>query len=1219
MTPEDDPLTKPQPAPDTERPGQDRSPSTCADTGPTLSYQGEDLAVPPAPDLPTLPGYETLGILGRGGMGVVYRARDVRLGHEVAIKLPLEHCLATPEYRERFLHEARAAAGLRHPNLCTVHRVDEHQGRPFIVMACVKGESLQAWRARKAPTGRDCAEVVSRLARAVQHAHEHGVIHRDIKPANVLVDAETGQPVLMDFGLAKDLARQDVQFTQTGQLLGTPAFMAPEQARGKAARVGPAADVYSLGGVLYHLLCGHPPFAGTLAEVLDKVQGEDPLPPRRLNPNVHRDLEVICLKALAKDPAARYPTALALAEDLERFGAGEPIHARPEGLVARLWRKARHNVGTTVAVTAVVLAAVVVLFVVLAAARRSAARDLGDEVSACLDEDSAWARARVEEVEGQIDTLAREDPDAGNRLRQKLHERLAAWAGRLLSEPVLESHHHDQVKMAVSLLETRDPSRAKALQAAYEERGRRQEVFLDLKAPYDRLADVFAPAEGRVHIEAGHLALREDRGPDRDLPVLTRAPSRAHLRLEATFDASWEKGTRLGLLFSPDTSGTKGYALVLRTVVATPARGAGVLPAEVKAGKMPAPLLSFAEGRTRNAWLSLQIVKNGILVSEQRVRATELPVGPLRVEAKRAGALLSFQAGKLEPLVFQDLFPLTDAGVCGLLWPDGGHLETLRGSRQTLPARPSPLERGDELYMNGQFDEALDYFQRQATASATGPGGQEARLKEGMTQVALRHLDEAAEVFEKLAPEPGDRWPYLAACQLWVVRVRQKRLADAEPILDALLARQPARSFDRLAAVLPREVLQEVLAVYGASPLGIYSSFLDPQRAVRLERSGEVAKLLGIPWSQRGWNDLATERAYRIAGQMQPALRIVRAALEQDDPDALPLVIVFTGECCWLMREEGKAEAGLAELDRRLFEKPGVPRPALLPLLVERSRLLVALNRKKEAEQDLETFLAKYPADGEFRRSGAAWLQLGFLRQDRGDAEGAKAAWHRAYERKGDDPLAGLGGGIGLVNRLVAGALTNELTDEEAQATFDAVLNNFTQSGENSLLKSLPRPSPAVLRECWRSPRGREYARKLAFQSLPFREFTLVPGKLVAAEWIAQGAFAGKLSAEEDALVWKLIEDAVASIPQGTLKQTQLLLLGSTWKGYTNVFGWAGVRRALAPPLRGPIAYVFGQRYLRLGKQAEARDFFQTAHDDAPANSGLRRLAADGLKNLKKN
>jgi serine/threonine protein kinase len=210
-------------------------------------------------------------------------------------------------------------------------------------MGFVRGETLAAWARRRRPTARQAAEMAAKLARAVGYAHEHGVIHRDIKPANVMVDAESGQPVLMDFGLAKELTDQSSQLSHSGQIMGTPAYMAPEQAAGKLRQVGPPADVYALGAVLYELLCGRPPFQGALGEVLRMVQTEEPIAPRRLAPQLHRDLETICLKAMAREPQARYGSAVALAEDLERFWAGEAVLGRREGLGRQLWRKLRRN------------------------------------------------------------------------------------------------------------------------------------------------------------------------------------------------------------------------------------------------------------------------------------------------------------------------------------------------------------------------------------------------------------------------------------------------------------------------------------------------------------------------------------------------------------------------------------------------------------------------------------------------------------------------------------------------------------------------------------------------------------------------------------------------------------------------------------------------------------------------------------------------------------
>src|SRR5262249_55378154 len=192
-------------------------------------------------------------------------------------------------------------------------------------------------------------------------------------------------------------------------------------------------------------------------------------------------------------------------------------------------------------------------------------------------------------------------------------------------------------------------------------------------------------------------------------------------------------------------------------------------------------------------------------------------------------------------------------------------------------------------------------------------------------------------------------WPYLAACQLWVVRVRQKRLADAESILDTLLARQPAGGFDRLAVVLPREVLEKVVGDYADAGLGVYSVYLDPQWVVRLERASEVARLLGVPWSQRGWNDLAMIRGYRMAGRTRQAVRATRERLDRDEPDSQPVGMAFLTEYGWLMRDEGKPGEGLGEMDRGHFEGPGGPPRGHVNLLEGGDRHGVARGRRQEA------------------------------------------------------------------------------------------------------------------------------------------------------------------------------------------------------------------------------------------------------------------------------
>jgi tetratricopeptide (TPR) repeat protein/tRNA A-37 threonylcarbamoyl transferase component Bud32 len=286
---------------------------------------------------PRVPGYEILGVLGRGGMGVVYKARQVKLNRLVALKMVLAGAHAGPLQLARFYTEAEAVARLQHPGIVQIFEVGEHAGLPFFSLEFVEGGSLGRKIKGLPQPPREAADIVAQLAQAMAVAHERGIIHRDLKPANILLTAD-GTPKITDFGLAKRI-EDDSNQTKSGTLMGTPSYMAPEQARGETHEIGPLADLYSLGAILYELLTGRPPFLGlTLWETIVQVREQEPVPPTHLQPKCPCDLETICLKCLQKEPQKRYASCQALADDLDRFLAGEPIRARPVGRIERAWR-----------------------------------------------------------------------------------------------------------------------------------------------------------------------------------------------------------------------------------------------------------------------------------------------------------------------------------------------------------------------------------------------------------------------------------------------------------------------------------------------------------------------------------------------------------------------------------------------------------------------------------------------------------------------------------------------------------------------------------------------------------------------------------------------------------------------------------------------------------------------------------------------------------------
>jgi eukaryotic-like serine/threonine-protein kinase len=356
------------------------------------------------PQLHRLGDYELLQEIARGGMGVVYRARQLSLNRIVAVKVVLHGPFSSPEFVQRFRTETTAVAGLQHPNIVAIFEVGQAGDDHFFSMEYIEGQNLAELTREHPLPARRAAAYLKTIAAAVHYAHQHGVLHRDLKPSNVLLDV-FDQPRITDFGLAK-LLGTDAELTTTGQVLGSPNYIAPEQAAGKQNGTGVSADIYSLGAILYHLLTGRPPFQGeTLPEILRQVQDTDPVAPRRLNPSVPVDLQTICLKCLQKETARRYESAHALATDLGHFLADEPIHARAVSPLEKIWMWGRRRPALAALIVAIHLVFFLGIVGVLWQWQRAEKSARGEHQQRLVAEDYA-ARGRLNLYAGDVSFAA---------------------------------------------------------------------------------------------------------------------------------------------------------------------------------------------------------------------------------------------------------------------------------------------------------------------------------------------------------------------------------------------------------------------------------------------------------------------------------------------------------------------------------------------------------------------------------------------------------------------------------------------------------------------------------------------------------------------------------------------------------------------------------------------------------------------------------------------
>jgi tetratricopeptide (TPR) repeat protein len=1104
----------------------------------------------------------------------------------------------------------------------------------------------------------------------MHYAHQKGLVHRDLKPGNVLLHIpdqpamhadsraavqalQSAIPKITDFGLAKHLDSHS-DLTRTGAVLGTPSYMAPEQAAGQSQAIGPATDVYALGAILYDALTGRPPFRGsTVLETLEQVRYVEPVPPRRLQPDVPRDLETICLTALAKEPSRRYPSALALAQDLELFCAGEPIRTRREGPLAKLYRKARRRPLLCVSVVLLLVAGAIAGYV-----GPRAYRDRQVAVTVEEIEDRLQTPELTEEYLGQVEArigdLEEHLPDRAAAARRRLYQRFADQIREKFRDR-LSADEAAPLQQAVGWLASRDAELAAALGKEVSQRLTEWQTVLAVVAPFVNGDRAFLAGDKKVQIGPDNLSLRRTPGSNTDFYVSTQETYAGNLKVTAVLAPSWESAVQVGVAFDPGKGHSYTFLLTMPESFARLGEPFPLQPIRAtfadarKLGKpVTLAILRSESAAPRHAWL----VREAISAAE--LFANGAQDGTLRLSVRCEGERLLFQVNQ-HVVEFRDVFPIpaTQPVRVTLYWPPAVALKSLHAERRSSPAIASDLESGDELYQRGDYEGARTAYEKARRQSKDDPVRQEARYKEGVCLVVQGRLDQAQAVFEELSSQPGGAadllkgpcWPVLADCQSLLLYRRQNNpdgRAAASAVLDRLIATRRGRRAGEFSAVVPFEDWESVI---DAHPLqGGQALLRKPADLLAdCERSNKAATLFEPGENARLYLRLELAKLFYMAGSQDDALRTsyetVRDYQRFLEDDAYAGSWAYE-TLCWLLRRTGERNQGALqaakELDAWFLTANGdVRRDAAGPVyfpLVERARIHAALEKWDEAERDLDRFFALQAAQA--RRSyhfhAAACLLQGFLRERKGDKEGALAAWRRgqvqswAKQNPGDpaaQPLA-LPVNITLIHHTIMASLTGELSDQDAA---DVVTRLLTAGSANAggpfatLIRMVKFP-PATIRAMWQTERGRTWARKIAYHDLSYAEYLYTPPRLMVAEYLHHSALPGPLSPAHDELIWKLTVDSHVAYQNGTLTTLNLLAVSTAWKGGADPLGFG--KKALdaaafkeQPHLRGPLAYLLGHRVLP-GRRAEAVRYLTMASETLAADAPWRSLAEAELNRL---
>ncbi len=1161
----------------------------------TASGQPDDkrLATEEATLIQKLGDYEIIEEIARGGMGVVFKARQVHLSRLVALKLILSGNLASEEEVRRFYTEATSAGCLEHPNIVPIYECGESEGRHYFSMAYVEGQSL-AQRMRSVPlTAREIAVLLLKISKAVHYAHKRGIIHRDLKPSNVLID-QKGEPRVTDFGLAKSI-QADSGLTATGQILGTPSYMPPEQALGRTELIRPASDVYSLGAILYELLTGRPPFrAATVVLTLRQVVELPVTPPRRIDSSVDKDLETIALKCLEKISYQRYSDAGEVADELERYLDGRSINARPIGLPTKLYRWTRRHPLTVALISTFLLLSVVSVFGWQKMSESIAATKLAE-----LERQFRQGLIAIDAEPEQFSDL--------NKLVEQIRAHNPKGAEECFEE--LCSAYADRIRkrMKLARLTERDIVQLDIIVDEFAEFSPRraqdlEEHLLPLRSEWLIVSDwpstpaAFLQAESSVETaDASDLP-----NPFTTASALTNAEKRI-VRSRDAAQGNLRVTTRLDSTSSTIPSFTTGFVF---------SDGKRYGFRLVRKADYP----TNEPKNTKTPDYEIQLLKDDLVLSAHLVLPKFLKNDVIELQAKREGEYLSVEIGGQLVHRFYDPFPLhrEEPAECYIEFASQLPLKSVRFESQEPKIR-TQLDRADQLLIDNRHEEALRLYAQEETQSDQQLVLHECRYKRGFCLSQMGRWSDAERIFAELLAESESQWGSLAGIRLWIRQLQDDRMSEADETYKLLAGRL---SPGDLAVMVTQEERLEIIDRYAESVQRMDMIHqLSKQRIEQICRVAEMDRSLdpnGI-----GTYDLqdAAVLSHAFDRQVDTAFELaIRVFKDFDNPRILAKLVR-------LGQEAQRSEEVVSLLSRRLN---GSPLGETMDLACRTAliRAHFGLGTKGKAHSLLMRSLSDYPPDKYPHLRTPLRLMQGFCHFDSGDIDQACQIWAVGYAETrailDDQSLYGSTSTTPL--RVVAmGVLSNSISNEDLDKYFRWLVASAGESEMSFLIQRVfsEEELRSTIKDLWSTDYGIAIARDSAFGTEMGETRFRRPLVAFGMALLERQGMKRKGTSQERIVLEKLLNDLYdAVLVTRTIGQTKVIQLGMTWNGVLNFLGWQGIEGALPEHLRGPVTYFAGYRMLTLGNPTAAQTFWESSVTDG-SSARVKEMADRALQLLR--